>query len=166
MLAAETPIRELSSTRRFSPRWLKDWNEGHRMFGSETVTALWRERAKVWLIGRKKWRGPSVIRIAEVSRDEDRGRYRVRMQITEKDPIGHWLQMTDELGVVHACMLPCDLGPKSTDEPSPVYEVSHDRSAPNNERSQGGRRARDSFENNCRRRVRRAKIKQIGFFWM
>jgi hypothetical protein len=133
MLAAETPVRELSSTRRFSPRWLKDWNEGHRMFGSETVTALWRERTKVWLIGRKKWRGPSVIRIAEVSRDEDRGRYRVRMQITEKDPIGHWLQMTDELGVVHACMLPCDLGPKSMDEPSPVYEVSYDRSEPNDE---------------------------------
>jgi hypothetical protein len=133
MLAAETPIRELSSTRRFSPRWLKDWNESHRMFGSETVTALWQGRTKVWLIGQKKWRGPSVIRIAEVSRDEDRGRYRVRMQITEKDPVGHWLQMTDELGGVHACMLPRDLGRKSMDEPSPVYEVSYDRSEPNDE---------------------------------
>ncbi|KRR24087.1 hypothetical protein CQ14_15215 [Bradyrhizobium lablabi] len=133
MLAAETPIREMSSTRRFSPRWLKDWNEGHRMFGSEAVTELWQKRTKVWLIGQKKWRGPSVIRIAEVSRDEGRGRYRVRMQITEKDPVGHWLQMTDELGGVHACMLPRDLGPKSMDEPSPVYEVSYDRSEPNDE---------------------------------
>jgi hypothetical protein len=133
MLAAETPIRELSSTRRFSLRWFKDWNEGHRMFGSETVTALWQERAKVWLIGQKKWCGPSVIRIAEVSRDEDRSRYRVRMQIIEKDPVGHWLQMTDELGGVHACMLPRDIGPKSIDEPSPVYEVSYDRSEPNDE---------------------------------
>jgi hypothetical protein len=133
MLAAETPIRELSSTRRFSPRWLTDWNEGHRMFGSETVTALWQKRTKVWLIGRKKWRGPSVIRIAEVSRDESRGRYRVRMQINEKDPVGHWLQMTDELGSVHACMLPRDLGRESMDEPSPVYEVSYDRSEPNEE---------------------------------
>lgn len=133
MLAAETPIRELSSTRRFSPRWLKDWNEGHRMFGSETVTALWQQRTKVWSIGQKKWRGPSVIRIAEVSRDEGRGRFRVRMQITEKDPVGHWLQMTDELGNVHACMLPRDLGPKSMNEPNPVYEVSYDRSEPDDE---------------------------------
>jgi hypothetical protein len=127
-LAAETPIRELSATRKFSPRWLEDWSEGHRLFGSETVTALWQERTKVWLLGKRKWRGAQAIRIAEVARDEDRGRYRVRLQIAEKEDVGYWLQMTDEEGTVHACMLPRDVPINPADARDPVYELSIDRS--------------------------------------
>jgi hypothetical protein len=127
-LADETPILELSATRKFSPRWLVDRSEGHRLFGSETVTALWQQRTKVWLIGKKKWRGPKAIRIAEVARDEDRNHYRVRLQIAEKDDVGYWLQMIDEQGTVHTCMLPRDMPLNPSDATNPVYELLIDRS--------------------------------------
>jgi hypothetical protein len=127
-LAAATPIREVSSTRRFSPRWLSDIHEGHRLFGSENVTALWQERTRVWLLGKRRWCGPGSIRISEVARDEYRDRYHVRLRIIEQEEVGYWLELTDEQGVVHACMLPRDVPIEPDHDTNPVYEVSIDRS--------------------------------------
>jgi hypothetical protein len=126
VLVAGTPIREESAMRDFSSRWLEDWNEGHRLFGSENVTDLWQNQTKVWLLDKRQWRGPQVIRIAEVARNKGRDRYSVRLQIAAKDQIGYWLQITDAQGTVHACMLPCDLPVNQEDGRKPVYEVSFD----------------------------------------
>jgi hypothetical protein len=121
-------IRESSATGGFSTRWIDDWHEGHRLFGSESVTALWQERTKLWLLGKRQWRSPREIHIAEVARDDDRDRYRVRLKIAEDETIGYWLQMIDEQGTVHACMLPRDMPTDPRDVQEPVYEISFDRS--------------------------------------
>jgi hypothetical protein len=116
-LAAATPLRERSTDELFSAKWAESFEEGHRLFGSETVTRLWQERAKVWSIGGKKWLDRNAIRISEVARDDDRDRFRIQLEIAERSKSGHWLQLVDERQIAHACMLPGD------EDMQPVFEL-------------------------------------------
>ena len=54
-LAETTPIRESASDAEFSDRWLADLGEGHRLFGSETITELWQKGTRVWALGGHQW---------------------------------------------------------------------------------------------------------------
>jgi Caspase domain len=126
-LAAETPIRNRSATGRPSNEWLENETESHRLFGSENFTELWKKRTAIWLHGSRKWCGPEAIRIVEVAHDEYRDRYRVSLQIVANENVGYWLQMIDEEGTAHSCMLPRDVSIDGKGR-NPVYELLIDRS--------------------------------------
>lgn len=133
--AEATPLREQPSDAGVGRLWSKDFGEGHRLFGGENITDMWQHRVRVWGLLGRRWRGPESIRILDVRRDKDLGRHVVRLQIEDPDSFGHWLQLIDDGGGVHACILPNEWNQQTRTPRSPVFEIATRRAAGSGQRA-------------------------------
>ncbi len=82
--------------------WAQDFGVGHRLFGHESVTALFSGSLRVAALEGGTWVDPARIRVLRVDRSEtfapdsqSHATYRIRLIIDEYDLRGHWLQLSD-----------------------------------------------------------------------
>lgn len=64
--------------------WATQFHVGSEAFGSELITGLWSEHARVFRFDTRRWsRSKNAVRLLRVDRQEDRGHYRVELAIPE-----------------------------------------------------------------------------------
>ena len=83
---------------------------GHDAFGSEDATALWRQHARLYALGQRRWLAPDDLDLHDVERNAAQDAYRVTLSAARDDPVGYWLQIDDPEGTSHACILPAEPG--------------------------------------------------------
>ena len=95
--------------------WARDFGVGHRLFGHESVTAMFSESLRVSALTAGNLLPPDSVRLVRVARRESIGAeegstasYQLHLEIEAKDPIGFWLQLADEAGRVAGLPLPDD----------------------------------------------------------
>jgi Caspase domain len=71
-----------------------DFDAGHDIFGSESITGLWQpQNVRVYAFGGKQWLPPSPYRFGEIARTADTSSYRLELEFLVDDPVGYWLEL-------------------------------------------------------------------------
>jgi len=98
---------EARYTHRSTQPWAYTLGAAHELFGSENVSALWLENARVFALSQRAWLPPDgAFKIHRVDRDEGRRTFRIALSLP-KDPVGHLFQLSDARNQ-WVCILPGD----------------------------------------------------------
>lgn len=90
-----------------APDVREDEEEG--LFGSPHVAALWRQRTRLYALQQRRWLDAAkALVLHRIDRDREANSYRAEISIANRDTRGHWLEIVDDSGTAHGCVLPAD----------------------------------------------------------
>jgi hypothetical protein len=98
-----------------------DFDTGHELFGSENVAAIWSHQVRLYALHSRRWLdNPDALVLHRLERDEVTRSYRADISAAGQDRTGYWLEIIDNAGEAHGCVLPAD------QDESPRYMIEFD----------------------------------------